>query len=109
MSSDPNVERRATPRVASRPPFEVKLLGARTLSAVAHDMSPGGMLLEVEGALPRVGTEMQVKLQLPGDKQRMVANIAVVRHAGPKLIGVRFLRLSTDELSRLQRYADDGA
>jgi c-di-GMP-binding flagellar brake protein YcgR len=107
MTEDPSVvERRATKRTDARPPFEVKLLGAKTLSGVVHDVSSGGMLLEVEGALPRVGAEVQLKFQLPGDKQRMVANATVVRHAGPKLLGLRFLRLSNDELSRLQRYVD---
>lgn len=109
MTEDPNVvERRAAKRSDARPPFEVKLLAARTLSGVAHDVSSGGMLLELEGALPRIGAEVQVKFQLPGDKERMVANATVVRHAGPKLIGLRFLRLSTTELSRLQRYVDGG-
>lgn len=107
MTEDPTVvERRAAKRTESRPPFEVKVLAARTLSGVAHDVSTGGMLLEIEGALPRVGAELQVKFQLPGDKQRMVANAAVVRHAGPKLLGLRFLRLSNDELARLTRYVD---
>lgn len=107
MPSDPTVdERRATPRVQAQPPFEVKVLGAKTLSAIAHDISPGGMLLELEGALPRVGAMVQVKFKLPGDKERMVANVDVVRHAGPKLVGVRFLRLSTADMSRLQRYVE---
>lgn len=107
MSEDRNVvERRAAKRSEARPPFEVKLLGAKTISGIAHDVSSGGMLLEIEGALPRIGAEVQLKFQLPGDKERMVANATVVRHAGPKLAGLRFLRLSTNELARLQRYVE---
>ncbi len=110
MTTDPSVlERRASPRVASQPRFEVKLLGAKTLTAVAHDISPGGMLLEVDGALPRIGLELQAKFRLPGEKTRMVVNAEVVRHAGPKLFGMRFLRLSNDELSRLQRFVEASA
>lgn len=109
MSEDPSVvERRASKRSNAHAPFEVKLLGARTLSGVAHDVSSGGMLLEIEGALPRIGAEVQLKFKLPGDKERMTANATVVRHAGPKLAGLRFLRLSTSELSRLQRFVDGG-
>lgn len=109
MTTDPKIaERRATPRAQSRSPFEVKVLGAKTLSGLAHDLSPGGMLVELEGALPRVGVEVQVKFRLPGDKERMVVNADVVRHAGPKLAGLRFLRLSTAELARLERYVTEG-
>lgn len=107
MSEDPSAtDRREAKRTDARPPFEVKLLAARTLSGVARDVSSSGMLLEIEGALPRIGAEVQVKFLLPGDRERMVANAAVVRHAGPKLIGLRFLRLSNGDMSRLQRYVD---
>lgn len=108
MPSDSTDDRRENPRVTARPPLEVKVLGAKTLSGTAVDLSPGGILLEVDGALLRVGSEVQVKVQLPGELGRILANAVVVRHAGPKRMALRFLRVPSDVLAQLQRYFDAG-
>lgn len=103
--SEPGEDRREALRV-SREPLEVKVLGTRTANGRALDVSTSGMLLEVDQPPPRVGSEVQLKLRLPGAKTRMTPTAVVVRHSGPREFAVRFLRLSNDELEALQQYVE---
>jgi len=105
--SQSGAERREARRV-SRGPMEVKILGTRTSSGRVVDLCTSGMLIEVDHSPPKVGSEVQLKLQLPRDKVRLQPTAAVVRHAGPQRFAVRFLRISNDELSGLQRFLEQG-
>lgn len=100
-------ERRQHERVGVDPPLEVKVLAARTVSGLALDVSEGGMLIQAEMSPPRPGSELQIKFRLPGDKQRTVVRAEVVRQAGGKQFGVRFLRLDAGVLSAIASYVKD--
>jgi hypothetical protein len=104
-ASKSGAERRKALRL-SRGPMEVKILGTRTASGRVVDISTSGMLIEVDHSPPKVGSEVQLKLQLPGEKVRLQPTVAVVRHASPRQFAVRFLRISNDELSGLQRFIE---
>ena len=99
-------DRREHPRAPNKPPLEVKVTAARTVSAIARDISKGGMLLEAEMAPPKIGSELQLKFRLPGEKERTLIRAAVVRHAPGGLFGVKFLRLAADQLAALDRYVN---
>jgi len=107
--SDSSEERRQHERLPQRPPLEVKVMAARTISGIAVDVSEGGMLVEAEMAHPRLGSELQLKFSLPGSKERTKIRVEVVRHAGPKRFGVRFLRLDASQLSAITAYVRDAA
>ena len=102
--SDSSPDRREHDRSPQTPPLEVKVMGARTVSGTAHDLSEGGMLIEAEMSPPRLGSEMELKFRLPGAKQRTVVRAEVMRHAGSKRFGVRFLRLDEGQLSAITDY-----
>jgi hypothetical protein len=62
------------------------------------------MLIEAEMSPPRLGSELQLKFRLPGEKERTLIRAEVVRHAPGGQFGVKFLRLSHDQLAAIDRY-----
>lgn len=98
MREPPGEERRKSTRVAWD--GRVRLAGARTVTGQILNVSEGGLLVEAGRAPFSVGSELAITFSLPGRDRPIAARAEVVRQQGTQ-IGLRFLRLSADELQAI--------
>ena len=86
------------------------MFAARTLSGTVKDISAGGAFVQLPLPMPPVGSELQLKFQLPGDARWFEANAEVRFHValppsdGGPGIGLKFLRLEREAAEAIEAF-----
>ena len=86
-------------RKSARIPWDgrVKIAGARTVFGTIVNLSDGGLLIEAGRSPFSVGSEVAVTFTLPGRDRPIAARAEVLRQESAGRLGLRFLRLSSEE------------
>ncbi len=99
------MERRQHRRVAARVKGLVRA-NSHEVEGETIDLSRSGARIE-SSLVVEPGTQISVKLVIPGDDTPIVIEQAQVQWAVDRTFGVRFLKMSAQELDELEQLIDE--